>query len=978
MRRAAAVLRALAAILALSALLVGLPVLLITAVGWPLPHQLPHLQEIADTLGGHQPLETATVWKVLAIILWLAWLQIAAAAANEAVAALRGSMPRAIPGLHLGHGLVAPLVAAVIVAWPAGSAGRAAAAPVPVAAASSPPPTAPTTAAPASTPPPPVAAPAPATTIHHVVQRRDTLWDLAQRYLGDGYRATELFELNRGQPQPDGGALTDPGVIRPGWVLRIPRPDTPAAAGAMRTVTVAPGETLWEIAEDQLHDGHRYEEIADLNAGRRQPDGDVLTDPDLIRPGWTLELPADAPTVTASPATPAPTTEAPASPEPPPAAPTAPSSPDPATPPEQPARADGSTPDRPPAGLDAEHEDDGSSIPAGGLAALGIGAAGLVAALERRRRVHQRRRERGERPAPLSTGADTAERQLRSVVRARRPDVVEVAVRAAAAGRPQAFDLIDHVEVRDDDVVIVLRDGVAPPDGFVIDRDERRWRTAVDADELARTAAEVSPLPALLPVGRGADGTELLIDGEADGVLFLRGEPGYVERMVRAIAAVTATASWLDSPDIVVVSDDPTLTHLAASPATDLDDALARAERRVRSVTDALRAVGVDSVRRARLASATPEVFAPVVVISTVPPTSNQLERLGRLAAAPGGAVVVTPVDQPPGFGRFVTMHGDGSVTVDGLQTTRPGVVDDQQAAAIAELFESAAISTSTPPAVTGAGRSEPPTPGLLVELLSEVDVLVRVLGEVHCVRRRGETEEPLVPSKQKSLEAIVYLALRETAVDRDDLQAALWPAGANSAKTFHNAVWEARRMLGPSAEGHDLLPEPSDGRYQLSDRVVTDYGVLHELVASAAEADDPEVAASLLTEALELVRGEPFTGAGRSYAWVAPHAGIMVAEVVDAAEELAAMRLAAGDWRGAEWAARQGLKVFPSDERLYRLLMRAAHHSGNTAAVQRVFSELVAAVADPDDGVEPDDTVHPETIALLEELTGRARRASA
>jgi len=92
---------------------------------------------------------------------------------------------------------------------------------------------------------------------------------------------------------------------------------------------------------------------------------------------------------------------------------------------------------------------------------------------------------------------------------------------------------------------------------------------------------------------------------------------------------------------------------------------------------------------------------------------------------------------------------------------------------------------------------------------------------------------------------------------------------------------------------------------------------------------------------------------------------------VVDAAEELAEIRLAAGDWRSAEWAARQGLRVFPCEERLYRLLMRAAHAAGSVPGVHRVFQELAAAVADPDDGVEPDDTLHPETVALLEELTG-------
>lgn len=96
----------------------------------------------------------------------------------------------------------------------------------------------------------------------------------------------------------------------------------------------------------------------------------------------------------------------------------------------------------------------------------------------------------------------------------------------------------------------------------------------------------------------------------------------------------------------------------------------------------------------------------------------------------------------------------------------------------------------------------------------------------------------------------------------------------------------------------------------------------------------------------------------------------MIVSQVVDAAEELAEVRLATGDWRGAEWAARQGLRAFPSDERLYRLLMRCAHAAGSVAAVQRMFQELLAAVADPDCGVEPIDTVHADTVALLEELT--------
>jgi hypothetical protein len=50
----------------------------------------------------------------------------------------------------------------------------------------------------------------------------DTLWDVAQRSVGDGRRWREIAALNQGLSQPDGRALHDPGFVRPGWVLAVP------------------------------------------------------------------------------------------------------------------------------------------------------------------------------------------------------------------------------------------------------------------------------------------------------------------------------------------------------------------------------------------------------------------------------------------------------------------------------------------------------------------------------------------------------------------------------------------------------------------------------------------------------------------------------------------------------------------------------------------------------------------------------------
>ena len=50
----------------------------------------------------------------------------------------------------------------------------------------------------------------------------DTLWDIADRYLGDGLRYKEIWELNKGVVQPDGRVLKNADLIYPGWVMKLP------------------------------------------------------------------------------------------------------------------------------------------------------------------------------------------------------------------------------------------------------------------------------------------------------------------------------------------------------------------------------------------------------------------------------------------------------------------------------------------------------------------------------------------------------------------------------------------------------------------------------------------------------------------------------------------------------------------------------------------------------------------------------------
>ncbi|WP_125806123.1 S8 family serine peptidase [Actinoplanes sp. ATCC 53533] len=50
----------------------------------------------------------------------------------------------------------------------------------------------------------------------------ENLTEIATRFLGDGARSAEVFNLNRDRRQPDGGKLTDPARLQPGWTLQLP------------------------------------------------------------------------------------------------------------------------------------------------------------------------------------------------------------------------------------------------------------------------------------------------------------------------------------------------------------------------------------------------------------------------------------------------------------------------------------------------------------------------------------------------------------------------------------------------------------------------------------------------------------------------------------------------------------------------------------------------------------------------------------
>ena len=220
--------RGLSALVGVAILVVGVPVALTAWVGWPLPTEVPTLSQIGAALRDTYVPDEFLV-KALAVVCWLVWIELVASLLVEAVAYVRGRKAGTVPfagGLQRGAArliatvaLLGSLLATKGLASPGGPGLRALAPPTPQ----------PVVTLVADDPPDDrlARAGAPegarlAAAPSYEVQRRDTLWDIAERHLGDPFRWQEIFRLNQGKVQPDGRCLTDPDLIYAGWRLELP------------------------------------------------------------------------------------------------------------------------------------------------------------------------------------------------------------------------------------------------------------------------------------------------------------------------------------------------------------------------------------------------------------------------------------------------------------------------------------------------------------------------------------------------------------------------------------------------------------------------------------------------------------------------------------------------------------------------------------------------------------------------------------
>ena len=920
------VLRGVLALVAIAALVIGVPVALYAGFGTPWPDHAPSNDWI------YADFTAKDVLALLVAVVWLAWLHFCLCLIVELVAERRGrGLSPHVPGGSVGtQPLARRLIGAVLLL----SGGLAVSMPAA---------TAVTTASAANehTRPAAVAQAAP-----------------------DAGKAGAVDVADQQTPEA--------------------RRDGPAAfterdaAGMHKYVEVQPPEgrhydTMWGIAERYLGDGMRYKEIVRLNEGVTQPDGTTLKNPDLIYPGWILKLPADAEGPGLRTAEHDARTKAPEH--------------DKHGDQQQGAGHDGDQVAAPGGGGDAGDQagggdaagggsDDASIMTIGGFSTAGaLLAAGLLFNLRRRRGWDGGPNPRGGKPLDhefdLRGAADESsaiflDKVLRSLGQAL-PDGQSLPAPTSAVLGVDGLALTFPAESR-------VRLG-SPWSG---DAGGRTWlMKRAAAHGLRPEPKALSPLPGMVALGRRGDDVETLIDIESmAGVVSISGDLSVARDIVIALGLALATNRWSDSPRVTFVGFADDLSTLAPDQIRHYDDlgqVLELVDVKRRRQHSACAAHGYDSVRAGRLDDPDARLWAPEFIILSGTPDEADGKRLNDIAADPRNAVGVIAVGDVKASPARMVAASDGTLWCGplGIDVTAHRMSADDYRDALgvfdAEFVHGGGDDPDDPSA--GAVAAPVVDPDAL-DVTEMMPVEITSLGHVS-VTGPGELDED---RRDLLTELIVYLALHPEGIHPNVLSAAIWPRGVSD-DVRDSTLAQAATWLGVDEQGTPRLAIDSDGRWRLSrSGVRLDWDVFRALANRAATGDDP---IGDLELALTQVTGAAWTGLpARRYGWLAyetVEADARVA-VVAVARRLAELTAQASNPLRARNALLAGLRMAPACEEIWRDALKLAKRFAGEADVRAVADDMYAAIARHGSlrGAEP------ETDALVDELLPGYRKAAA
>ena len=869
----------------------------------------------------------------------------------------------------------------------------------------------------------------------HVVAQGESIYAIAVGLAGgDSDRVLEIadaiIDANLGKVMPGGQRFTNPAYIEVGWALQLPvdvagavpaPPDVDGDVEVATTYTVEDGDTLWDIADEQLGDATAWPEIWERNEGDDMGGGRAFDDPNLIVAGWELDLTDAAPVVTDPPPTVAepsvePAVEPTIEPTAEPVIDTAVDSfdmsapaasadasgangPLPLTPqpdstsiPASTTPSSTSTTIRPTAatpGADAGSATPGAPAPEAPspirLEHAALLAAGVLALVGVRRRQRLRAAMPRHRvPEPRLEVART-ERRLRTIDAGERVMRVDVACRASARSLIDTGSQIGWIEVSPDgDLEVRLTAPAALPLPWSGDGQSWRLGAEVPVEILGEDARQVGqPCVALVQLGVTPAGNELLVDLEACGVLAIAARADQADEIVTAVATALASSQLAEVAHLVGVSlpEATLLSHRNAHIAESVDAALELAGSLAGST--ALNDRSSFELRSLRTGG---EMWEPAVVLlqsaDVEGPSACGHERI----PAPGHGLAIVVADERSevvgaSSARLVARHDGWHLDAFGVSVELvPVGVSVDELAEITELIRDAERHLEPADELDRTQWADDAVPVTAVsapdtEIVEPVEtaapfeprpheIVVGLLGGVEVHARTGEMGSF---ERSKTVELIAWLTTHRDRATRSGARTALWDLDVRDA-TFANVVSEARRALArlvPPPEGEEWVARTLTEQLPVHDLVATDADLVEDRLAHA-RVQPPSLAIETLRPAVELVRDMPF--AGTSYLW--PDAeGItsnLVLLAITATAEFAGHALSLGDTDGVFWATGKGLRVLPGHEELISLRMQAHARAGDLAGVRQEWESYERVlVADAWSDGEPS----PKLLDLRREL---------
>ncbi|MER6528369.1 BTAD domain-containing putative transcriptional regulator [Streptomyces sp. NPDC001508] len=944
--------KAFLAFIALLVLVVGVPGALALTVGWPLPSGAPKLEWL------QQEITVQTFLNVLTVIVWLAWAQFTACVLVEAKAALSGvGLAGRVPGAGPSQLLARQLVAALLLV------GATAASLTPglsqlghslegnqkgtVAAAQQTPglfaqqqEQAAGTAAALAEQAAHAAAHADTGaasardggTKYYRIQppegrHHDSLWEIAQRHLGDGRRYKEIYELNKDRVQPDGSRLSEASLIRPGWIMEMPADARGGELVEMPDAQVSPD------VQQQIHDYARTGDQGHAQEGGGSGGADASqTSPPGQRPGTDADAGHGE------------------------------------------AHERGRQHASP-----AQHGAGSRAVEGFGLPEALIGApllaAGLLGALGRRRRQALWQSalgavggRRGTEPPTPSGDAQDVQDALLVGADPEGVRLLDRSLRGLAAGlaaESRALPVVYAAWLSSGDLHLQLAQPAGkPPAPWRPGQDQTFWTLGRADAERYEDVDTAAPYPGLVSLGT-MDDSRLLLNLEAvPGIVSLSGREADRAAVFASVAAELATNGWSDRMTITLVGFGADLTPLAPNRLRHLDgiEALIETmEAETRQRRGALGAAGHDSVLTGRTGPAQHTRWAPHLVLLAAQPSAEDALRLAELAADAGrlgiGYLVGTETGELPGaaWEMEITTEGRLLAPLLGLELEAQMLPAVQQRALV-ELFVEADPEHDPDGPVNA--------PPFLVDISEQgrPAVYARLVGPYEIIGLD-------TPDGERSAllhEALALLLLHREGVHPRVLASALWPRGVT--EDVRDALVERLRgWLGSDPDGTARLGTDGTGRLTLAKSVVSDLDVLRSLYHEATQGkgvDSRAVRGRLLTDALVLVRGPLLADRPEDrYRWLTHE--IIDARlpllVADIGLALSAFHLEKDRAEKAIEALDAALRTAPSDERLWNELLRATHATGEPARVRSLAADLLAR-----SGARG---LPPRTEALLDEL---------